>query len=169
MENHSERIQLFLGCKSVAVAGISAKPKTGNNIAKKFINAGYTVYPLNPGLEEWQGLCCYRDLDHLVGSGITPEAVMIVTRPEISAEIVRAAFRLGIRHIWMHGMMGINPGFGARLDANLRSVDETAAAEAEKAGVNVIAGSCPMQFIEPVDPFHKCLKWVNVKAGNLKL
>jgi hypothetical protein len=50
---------------------------------------------------------------------------------------------------------------------NASSVDTGAAEKGRKAGLKVISGSCPMQFVPPVDIFHRCIRWVSDKTGKL--
>jgi predicted CoA-binding protein len=82
---------------------------------------------------------------------------MIVTRPEVTAQIVRDAIAAGVPRVWMHQSMG--------KDAS--SVSPEAAEECRRNGVSVIAGACPMMFIDGADFGHKCMRWMLGLSGGL--
>jgi predicted CoA-binding protein len=46
----------------------------------------------------------------------TPEAVFILANPKVTDQIVQECVDLGIKHVWMHCMMGTKPGTGGRHD-----------------------------------------------------
>ncbi|MCH8566910.1 MAG: CoA-binding protein [Balneolales bacterium] len=166
-EQHQQHINYFLSLKRIAIVGLSRKGSPANSIARKFIALGYSVIPIHSHIDKWEGIGCFPTLEQAVEAGNKPEGVFLFTRPELSAVITESCITLGISAVWMHGMMGIDPKFGRGLQQKTGSVDEESAEKAKKAGLVVIAGSCPMQHLEPLDPFHKCLRWINVKSGNL--
>jgi len=51
---------------------------------------------------------------------------------------------LGIKHVWMHCLMGTKPG----LSAGATSVSRSAVEICRANGIAVIPGSCPAQFLE---------------------
>jgi predicted CoA-binding protein len=162
MENNKELIADFLAQKNIAVAGISLSRDTpANMIFKKMEKAGYAVFPVNPKGGTFMEQTCFSNLGSIQPK---PDGVVIVTRPEITAELIEECIRLGIPRIWIHNMMGIvkdgKPG-------NTSSVDTVAVQKGRDAGVKVISGSCPMQFVPPVDIFHRCVRWISDKTGKL--
>lgn len=158
-------IQKFLSLKRIAVAGISGKNSPANAIFRKFIHAGYTVFPVHPELDEFEGVRCYRRLSEIPEK---PEGVFMLTRPEVSENIVDECISCGISQVWMHNMSGFQDEKNAR-KSGITSVSPEAVAKAQAAEIQVIAGSCPMQFIPPVDVFHKCIRWFSSKTGKLEL
>jgi predicted CoA-binding protein len=46
-------------------------------------------------------------------------------------------------------------------------VQDCLAAGARREGMLVIDGACPMMYLEPVDFFHKCARWVLGVTGRL--
>jgi predicted CoA-binding protein len=151
----------FLAQKSVAVVGVSDRRETGCNMAyKRFKDAGYTVWPINPRLTEFDGSPCYPNLGAIPEK---PDAVFILTKPEITEQIVLECIDLGIGHVWMHCMLGIKPG----LVAGMTSVSQDAVALGREHGIKVIPGSCPNQFLNPDFP-HRMIRGVSRMLGFLR-
>lgn len=120
--NNQSSIDAFLAGSPHAVVGASRdRSKYGNKVLRVYQQRNLPVYPVNPHAEEIEGQTAYADLDAL------PEAahgISVITSPAVTEEVVEAAGRLGIKHIWMQ------PGA------------ESAAAiqRARELGMNVIAG-----------------------------
>ena len=137
----------FLAQKKIAVVGVSDKRDTGcNSNYLKFKNAGYQVYAVNPHISTYDGAPCYPDLKSIPEK---PDAVFIFANPTVTDMIVRQCVELGIKHVWMHCMMGTKPG----LAASMTSVSREAVEMCKANGIAVIPGTCPNQFLQP-DPFH---------------
>ena len=120
-----DRISRFLERGPWAVVGASrSRAKYGNKVLRCFLQAGRRVFPVNPNLDEVEGVLCHSDLTRL------PErvhGVSIVTPPEVTARVVEDLPAAGARIVWMQP--------GAESDA--------AIARAEALGVEVIArGPC---------------------------
>jgi hypothetical protein len=144
----------FLAQRRIAVVGVSRDPRqTANLVYRKLRDSGHEVVPINPHATSVEGADCYPNLK----SSLKPiGAVMIVTRPEAALEIVRDCVALDIRHVWMHRSFGAG------------SVSDEAARWGREHGMHVIAGACPMMFCSPVDPAHRCLRWVLGMQGKLR-
>jgi predicted CoA-binding protein len=133
----------FLAQRKIAVVGVSDKRETGCNLAySKFKENGYTVYAVNPRIATFNGAPCYPDLKAIPEK---PDAVFILTSPKVTEQIVQQCVDLGIKHVWMHCMMGTKPG----LAAGMTSVSQPAVEMCEANGITVIPGSCPNQFLKP--------------------
>jgi predicted CoA-binding protein len=133
----------FLSRKKIAVVGVSDKRDTGCNLVyRKFKAAGYEVSAVNPRITTFEGDPCYPDLKSVPGK---PEAVFILTNPAVTDQVVRQCVELGIRHVWMHCMMGTRPG----LAEGMTSVSQAAVDLCRQNGIAVIPGSCPNQFLKP--------------------
>ncbi len=136
-------VQDFLAQKKIAVVGVSDKRETGCNLNyKKFKAAGYQVYAVNPRITTYDGDPCYPDLKSLPEK---PEAVFILASPRVTEQIVRQCVELGVKHVWMHCMMGTRPG----LATSISSVSPEAVRLCRENGIAVIPGSCPNQFLKP--------------------
>ena len=110
--------------RNIAVVGISDNPERPSNfVARFFIEHGYNVIPVNPKLEEWDGIKCYPDL---LSIQEPVDVVDIFRRPEAIPPIVDEAIKIKAKVVWMQ--QGI--------------VNEDAAACARKAGLVVVMDKC---------------------------
>ena len=143
MAKIDELVKDFLTQKKIAVVGVSDKRETGCNMSyKKFKEAGYQVYGVNPRITTFEGDPCYPDLKSLPEK---PDAVFILANPKVTEQIVQQCVDLGVKHVWMHCMMGTKPG----LATSMSSVSSDAVRMCRENGIAVIPGSCPNQFIKP--------------------
>jgi len=133
----------FLAQKKIAVVGVSDKRETGCNLAyTKFKENGYQVYAVSPRISTFNGEPCYADLKSIPEK---PDAVFILASPKVTDQVVGQCVELGVKHVWMHCMMGTKPG----LVANMTSVSQDAVEKCKANGIAVIPGSCPNQFLKP--------------------
>lgn len=144
-------VRNFFAQKRIAVVGVSDKRETGCNAAyQKFKDNGYEVFAVNPRIGSFQGDACYPDLASLPSK---PDAVFILASPDVTDKIVRQCVDLGVKHVWMHCMMGTKPG----LAKDMTSVSQSAVEVCKANGIAVIPGSCPNQFLNP-DFGHKMMR-----------
>ncbi len=144
-------VQDFLAQKKIAVVGVSDKRETGCNLGyRKFKEAGHRVSAVNPHLTTFDGAPCYPDLKAIPDK---PDAVFILANPRVTEQIVQQCVELGIKHVWMHCMMGTRPGAAA----SMTSVSQDAVQMCRENGIAVIPGSCPNQFLKP-DFFHALMR-----------
>jgi predicted CoA-binding protein len=155
-------VQDFLAQKKIAVVGVSDQRETGcNSNYKKFKRAGYQVYAINPRITAFDSDPCYPDLKALPEK---PDAVFILASPKVTDVIVQQCVELGVKHVWMHCMMGIKPG----LAASMSSVSPEAVRLCRENGIAVIPGSCPNQFLKP-DFAHGMMRRLWGAFGFLKV
>jgi len=154
MQSVKEAATQFLAHKRIAVTGVSRNPAGhGSNLVyKRLRERGYQVFAVNPNADEVEGDRCYHDLTSIPG-GV--EAVVIGTDPDRTAATVQECADLGIRHVWMHRSFGKG------------SVCDSATTLGRRAGITVIKGGCPLMFCEPVDIFHRCLRWSLGRLGRI--
>ncbi len=135
-------VQDFLAQKKVAVVGVSDKRETGcNDSYRKFKANGYQVYAVNPRISTYDGQTCYADLKSIPEK---VDAVFILASPKVTEQIVQQCVDLGVKHVWMHCMMGTKPG----LAAGMTSVSQSAVEMCKANGIEVIPGACPNQFLQ---------------------
>ena len=138
--------------RSIAMVGASANNNRPSYFVLKYMLAkGYEVYPVNPGLagqqilerEVFGALADVPAPVHMVDIFRNSDAALEVTR-----EAIALKDKLGIKVIWMQ--------LGVR--------NETAAAEAEAAGLRVIMNRCPK--IE-YGRLSGEIGWAGVNAGRI--
>jgi predicted CoA-binding protein len=143
----------FLAQKRIAVVGVSRRSgHVSRAIFTKLKAPGREVVPVNPGVDEIAGERCYPDL-RAVPDGVG--AVMVVTKPAATTQVLRECAALGIKHVWVHRSLG--PG----------SHSTEAEQIAREAGITLIPAGCPMMYCAPVDPAHRCLRWCLRLFGRL--
>lgn len=90
--------ELLATARVIAVVGHSDKPqRTSYNIARYLRYAGYTVYPVNPTVDDIDGQPSYASLEDV------PEAIDIVNvfrRSEHLAGVVDDAIAVGAKAVW---------------------------------------------------------------------
>ena len=167
MSNIDNLAQDFLAQKVIAVVGVSDQRETGaNKNYKVFKQRGYRVYAVNPRLSTFHGSPCYPDLKSIPEK---PDAVFMLTSPKVTDQVVQQCVDLGIKHVWMHCMMGTKPG----LAAGSSSVSSSAVEVCRNNGIAVIPGSCPAQFLNADfghGMMHKLWGWLgylNADGGTL--
>lgn len=120
----ADPIETMVRARTIAVVGASSNPRrASNDVAKYLIEAGYTVYLVNPTETEILGRPVYASLRDL------PEPVDIVDifrRAEDVPPIVEDAIAAGAKCVWMQ----------------LAIVNEAAAARAAEAGLAVVMDCC---------------------------
>ena len=82
---------------------------------------------------------------------------MIVTKPEVTDQIVRECAELGITRVWMYnGMHSLGT-----------SVSEDALAFCRQHGMAAIPGGCPMMYCREADLGHRFMRWFQELTGSL--
>jgi hypothetical protein len=122
--NDKELKELLSSARVIAVVGHSDKPyRTSYEIAQYLRRAGYTVYPVNPILDEIDGQKCYASLSEV------PESIDIVDvfrRSEYLPGVVEDAIAAGAKAVW--AQLGVH--------------DSQAAERAEQAGLKMVMDRC---------------------------
>jgi uncharacterized protein len=146
-------IDRFLKSGRLAVAGVSRSGKQpANSIFRRLAASGHDVLPVNPIADEIEGIPCYHDVRDVPGD---LGGVMVATHPSVAADVVRACADRGVRHVWLHRSVGQG------------SFSHDAVTECRRARIECIAGGCPLMFCQPVDPFHKCMRWWFQRTGRV--
>lgn len=140
----------FLSGKRIAIAGVSRDSRqVANAILRKLRKSGYDAIPVNPHSTDLEGVQSYPDLQSIPG---TLDGLLVVTRPDVSVNLVRQCGQRGIRHVWFHRGFGVG------------SVSDEAVREAKALGLTCLVGGCPLMYCEPVDPFHRCMRgWLHFR------
>jgi len=113
--------------KRIAVVGISNNPqRASNGVSRYMMRNGYEILPVNPQLEEFEGIKAYPDVDSIPGE---VDILNIFRRPEHVPALVEAAIRKQVKVVWMQ--LGV--------------VNEEAAKTAREAGIAVVMDLCILQ------------------------
>ena len=113
--------------RTIALVGASDRPdRPSYRVMATLQTHGYRVIPVNPQItgEHLHGEFVFRDLDQL---GDPIDIVDIFRRSDAVGPIVDQAIAIGAKAVWMQ--LGV--------------IDETAAARAEAAGLQVVMDRCP--------------------------
>ncbi|MBS3885896.1 MAG: CoA-binding protein [Dethiobacter sp.] len=91
-------VREMLAKKVWAVVGVSAdRSKFGYKVYKRLLEAGYTVYAINPKFGELEGRQVYPELSSLPE---VPDVVNCVVPPAVTAAIVPLCAQQGIKYLW---------------------------------------------------------------------
>lgn len=122
----SEISRLLSEVTSIAIVGLSPKEnRPSNMVARYLLDAGFTVYPVNPGQSEILGETCYADLRSIP---YPVDVVDVFRKSEDVLQVVEQLLELNPlpRAIWMQ--QGV--------------INEAAADLARKKGVFVVMDRC---------------------------
>jgi len=140
-KNSLQTINEFLKPKRFAFIGLSRDPKKfSRSVFKELLAKGYEMYPVNPNMDDVDGVKCYHNIADL------PEDVkhgFIMTPKANTAGAIENAVTDGFTRIW------IQQGAETKEAVEL----------AKKNGVKLVSGSCIMMHAEPtgVHRFHRFL------------
>ena len=114
--------------RTIAVVGLSDDPaRPSYGVTRAMQRFSYRIVPVNPTLEQWQGLPAYADLDAAVRGSPEPiDIVNVFRRPAQVDKLVDDCLRLGLPALWLQ--VGV--------------VNEQAAARAAAAGMTVVMDRC---------------------------
>jgi uncharacterized protein len=132
----------FLALKKLAIIGVSrTKTKFGNAIYKELKQKNYSVFPVTPRMDTFEGDTCYKDLKSLPE---TVDGAVISVHRDKTLQALKEAAEAGITHIW------IQQG----------SVSQEAVAFCKENNIAFISGKCILMFAEPVTSIHKFHRWI---------
>jgi predicted CoA-binding protein len=156
MNTLQTKVDDFLAQKRIAVAGVSrdrGHHPAGNLIYQRLKKTGHEVFAVNPHMESFEGDRCYPAVRSIPG-GV--DGVVIITRPDVTEQIVRECGEAGVRRVWMH-----------QSAAKGSSVSPEAVEYCRQHNMSVIAGACPMMFGPGVDFGHRCMRLFLRLSGGL--
>ncbi len=136
-----DRAAAFLAAGRIAVVGASDDPKNfGRTIVQELAGHGIDVVAIHPRDTTVAGSPCYRHLDAVEGS---VDCVIIMVSRDRAADVIRTCIGSNIPRVWL--FKGFGPG----------AVSGDALRLCEDNHLEVIAGACPLMFLEPVPGVHK--------------
>ena len=136
----------FLKRRRIAVVGVSRNPRDFNTqLFREFLQRGYDAVPVNPHPAELEGRACFprvQDIQPPV------EAALLLTPPEVTAQVVNDCAEAGVRLIWMR-----------------RAADPGVMESSGMRGLRLISGHCPFMFFPDAPWFHRFHGWLLKLAG----
>lgn len=136
----------FLAGKRIAVTGVSRDRRHfANAIFRRLQTSGHEVFPVNPRATEVEGVRCYPDVGAIAGP---LDGVLVASPPAQSLALVRQCADRGVSRMWFHRSFGDG------------SVSAEAVRECDARGISCIVGGCPMMYVAPIDPAHRCMRWL---------
>lgn len=112
--------------KTIAVIGISEREDRASKYVSEYMQReGYTIYPVNPNIDEWNGI---KAFDSLTDIPVKIDIVDVFRRSSQVLPLTGDAIEAGAKVMWLQ--QGV--------------VNEQAADIASKAGITVIMDSCIM-------------------------
>jgi uncharacterized protein len=137
-----KQIEEFIALESVAMIGVSRNPKKFSYSAfKELKEKGMNLIPVNPFASEILGIKAYPDVKSLPPN---VKGVIIMTKKQQTAAVVRDAIEKGFKKIWIQQMAETNE----------------AKKELEGYDINFIIGECILMHYKAhgIHKFHGKLK-----------
>jgi predicted CoA-binding protein len=131
----------FLAQRRLAVVGVSRDPKDfSRGLFRELKKRGYDLVPVNPAGGEIEGVLCATRVQD-----IRPpvDGALLMTRPEISEQVVRDCAAANISRVWLH--RGIGPGAASPAAVEL----------CRHHGIAVVEGECPYMFLPAPGLVHR--------------
>ena len=145
-----ELINDFVSQKNLAIIGVSRNEKKfGNYICKELKKKGYSMFPIHPNLEEYDGLRCYESLDRL------PEpidGIILNIPPDKAKETISDVAKKGIKRVWLQQ--------GSSNDQVVKACETNE--------LQFIQNECIIMYAEPVESFHKFHRFIWKLIGKYK-
>ena len=136
-----EAANAFLSQPRITVVGASDdRSNFGGTVYRALRDHGVDVVPVHPTAATVAGDLCHPDLASVPDLG----AVLVMVNPAQAIDVVRTCLDRGVDRIWLFKGLG-GPG----------AVSSEALQLCEERGVDVIAGACPLMFLEPVGLPHR--------------
>lgn len=137
-----KQIETFMASQPIAIAGVSRNPqKFGHAAFKELKEKGLNVIPVNPSAEDILGAKTYADIRSLPSD---VGGVVILTKKNQTASLVREAREKGIKNIWIQQT----------------SDSPEALKELEGSDINAVTGECILMYHKPhgFHKFHRTIK-----------
>ena len=97
-----KQINEFIDSQPIALVGVSRNPKKfGYTAFKELKEKGMKIIPVNPEADEIMGEKSYPDVSKLPSD---VKGIIILTKKEKTAAVVRDAKEKGIKQIWIQQM-----------------------------------------------------------------
>jgi uncharacterized protein len=143
-----KQINEFIESQPIALIGVSRNPKKfGYTAFKELKEKGMNIFPVNPEAVEIMGEKTYPNVNALPAE---VKGIIIVTKKDKTAAVVREAKEKGIKQIWIQQM----------------SDSKEALNELNGTDINYITGQCILMHYKP-HSIHKFHRAINKFFGKL--
>lgn len=128
LDTVSARRDLLAKAKSVAVVGASANPLRPSYTVFSYLRTQtpFAVTPINPTLQEIDGIKAYPSLKAYAQENGAPDIVDVFRKPSEVVEVVREAIEAGAKAVWFQ--------YGV--------INEEAIKLADEGGLDVVVDRC---------------------------
>ena len=140
--NSAAAVRSFIEPKRFALVGLSRDPKKFSRVVfKELKSKGFEIYPVNPNMDELDGMPCYKSIHELPD---TVDRVLIMTPRDKTEDVVRDAIEHRMKGIWIQQ--------GAETKEAIMA--------AQGKGVNLVSKACIMMHAEAhgIHKFHAFLQ-----------
>jgi uncharacterized protein len=137
-----KQINEFLDSQPIAMVGVSRNPKKfGYAAFKELKEKGMKIIPVNPQADQIMGEKSYPNVKSLPSD---INGIIILTKKDKTAAVVREAKERGINQIWIQQMADSKEAMG----------------ELNGTGINFVTGECILMHYKPhsIHKFHGRLK-----------
>jgi uncharacterized protein len=137
-----KQINEFIDSQPIALVGVSRNPKKfGHTAFKELKDKGMNIIPVNPVADEILGRKVYPNIKELPND---IKGIIIMTKKDQTASVVREAKEKGIKQIWIQQMAD----------------SKESLAELKDSDINYITGECILMYYKPhsIHKFHGKLK-----------
>jgi uncharacterized protein len=137
-----KQINEFLDSQPIAMVGVSRNPKKfGYAAFKELKEKGMKIIPVNPQADQIMGEKSYPNVKSLPSD---INGIIIITKKDKTAAVVREAKERGINQIWIQQMAD----------------SKEAMIELNGTGINFVTGECILMHYKPhsIHKFHGKLK-----------
>lgn len=148
-------VTAFLAQRRIAVVGASDdRASFGGTVYRALRDHGYDVVAVNPNARAVAGDPCYPDL----GSVPAPvEGAIVMVNRANAPDVVQDCVEQRVPRVWLFKGLG---GPGALSDEAVKLCEDY--------GIDVVAGACPLMFLEPVGLPHRVHRSIRRLNGSLQ-
>jgi predicted CoA-binding protein len=136
-----KQINEFLNSQPIALVGVSRNPKKfGYTAFRELKQKGMRIIPVNPEAGEIMGEKAFPNVKELPAD---VQAIIILTKKDKTASVIREAKEKGIKQIWIQQMAD-----------NKEALDELKGSD-----INYITGECILMHYKPhsIHRFHRAI------------
>jgi uncharacterized protein len=134
-------IEDFLGQRRIALVGVSRQPNDYSRmVLKELRDRGYDVVPVNPSTASIGDLTCAGEVGRIDPA---PDSAILLVPDSAVGMAARQCLNAGIKRLWFRRGPRSSPACAEAIEAS------------RAAGAMVVAGECPIMFLQDTAWFHR--------------